>query len=150
LIGLLCALGLVAQLHAGNMPSGGADPTLQAALTDYAQGDWDSAWFRLWSLARQGNAAAQFDLAQLYRFGKGIPADPHLAFTWYEKAATQRHGYAQYNLAVMYEFGQGTQQDLAQARAWYSQAAAQNIAGSRAALERLDRTPVPSHRRASP
>jgi len=150
LLGLVCALGVAAQPRAGDMPGAGPDAALQAALADYAQGDWDSAWFRLWGLAQQGNPAAQFDLAQLYRFGKGIPADLHLAFTWYEKAAAQGHGYAQYNLGVMYEFGQGTTPDLAQARAWYSRAAAQNVAGSRAALDRLDLAAGPSHSRSSP
>jgi len=153
LIGLVCTFGFIGFVFDGPASAADApttDPALQAALSDYAQGNWDSAWFRLWSLACQGNATAQFDLAQLYRLGRGIPADPHLAFTWYEKAAGQGHGYAQYNLAVMYEFGEGTPQDLAQARAWYGRAAAQNIAGSRAALQRLDRKSTSSKERASP
>jgi TPR repeat protein len=156
LFGLVGALGLagdalVSRACAADTPPPAPDAALQAALADYAQGDWDSAWFRLWALARQGNAAAQFDLAQLYRSGKGIPADLHQAFAWYEKAAAQGHGYAQYNLGVMYELGQGTPRNLTQARTWYARAAAQNIAGSQAALRRLEGGgPASSAGRASP
>jgi TPR repeat protein len=146
-VGLTCALlGPAGPGRSAGAPDPAPD-ALQAALTDYAHGDWQNAWFRLWGLAHQGNAAAQFDLAQLYRFGKGIPADLALAFGWYAKAAAQGHGYAQYNLGVMYEYGQGTPRDLAEARAWYGRAAAQNIAGSEAAVQRLDRGEAPSDRR---
>ncbi|MDH5785780.1 MAG: hypothetical protein OEZ16_09270 [Chromatiales bacterium] len=37
-------------------------------------------------LANQGNAAAQYYLAQMYGEGRGTRADPALAEHWYEKA----------------------------------------------------------------
>ena len=120
-----------------------ADPSADAAAlakasADFAQGDFENAWFRYWTLARRGDPNAEFNLAQLYRFGKGIPVDRDLARYWYAKAAAQNHGYAQYNLGVIYEVGDGTPRDLAQAREWYRRAAAQNVSAAEAALKRLD------------
>ena len=143
LVALVCALLGPSAGRGADAADPAPNPALQAALADYQQGNWQDAWFGLWSLARQGDAAAQFDLAQLYRLGKGIPEDPHLAFVWYEKAAAQGHGYAQYNLGAMYELGHGTPRDLAKAHEWYMRAAARNIAGSQAALDRLGRIGPP-------
>ncbi len=116
---------------------------LQAALTASAKGDWPDAWFGFWTLARQGDPIAEFDLAQLYRLGRGIPQDLQQAFYWYGKAAAQGHAYAEFNLGVMYELGQATPRDLDQARAWYGRAAAQDIAAATDALRRLDAPPHP-------
>ena len=137
-IGLLVAGVLLAPartLHAGEAPAD--NDRLQSALADYAKGDLEGAWFRFWTLAVHGDAAAQFDLSQLYRLGNGIPADAQLAFYWCSRAAAQGHAQAEYNLGVMYEVGHGTAPDAARARDWYTRAAAQGIAKASAALRRL-------------
>jgi uncharacterized protein len=126
-------------------PATAADPSpqttrhLQQGGQDYEQGDTTSAWFHFWTLARQGDPTAQFNLAQLYRLGEGIPVDLRLALYWYAEAAAQGHGYAQYNLGIMYERGDGVGRDLTEAKAWYHRAAAQKIREAEAALRRLDK-----------
>jgi TPR repeat protein len=111
---------------------------LREATDDYARGELESAWFRFWALAREGNAAAQFNLGQLYRQGHGIPPDLEQARHWYEAAAAQGYAYAQYNLGIMYEFGRGTEGSTAEARRWYRRAAAQNLPEAQRALSRLE------------
>lgn len=141
IIGVTCALaGLTSSLavaRAADAPPPDGNG-LQAAVAASAKGDWQSAWFGFWTLARQGDPTAEFDLAQLYRLGQGIPQDLQQAFYWYGKAAAQGHAYAEFNLGVMYELGQATPRDLDQARTWYRRAAAQNIAAATDALRRLD------------
>jgi TPR repeat protein len=137
------ALGVVAALLVASCrPSFAADASdpagIDTGIAEYRRGEFENAWLHFWALAAQGNAAAQFNLAQMYRLGQGIPADPALARHWYIAAADQGHGYAQYNLGLMYEFGHGTAPDLARARLWYRRAADQNIAAARTALERLE------------
>src|SRR5476649_2367663 len=100
---------------------------LREGTDDYARGELESAWFRFWALARAGNAAAQFNLGQLYRQGHGIPADLEQARQWYAASAAQGYAYAQYNLGIMYEFGQGIAGNKTEARRWYRRAAAQNL-----------------------
>ena len=132
------ALGAPTVFAAGDAPSHAAR-TLQQAAADYAKGDTESAWFRFWALAQQGNAFAQFNLAQLYRLGQGIPVDLQRARYWYEEAAARGNGPAQFNLGLMYEHGDGTPIDLTEARAWYRRAAAQNVTEAQDALQRLER-----------
>jgi uncharacterized protein len=51
--------------------------------------------------ARAGDADAQFNLAQAYKLGRGVPLDLKLAQIWYQKAATQGHEQAQVNLGLI-------------------------------------------------
>ncbi len=134
-IGLAVGLGLGADVGA-QMPDKGV--RLARASDDFQRGDHASAWFGFWGLAREGDPAGQFNLAQLYRQGIGIAADFSLARYWYAEAAAQGHAHAQYNLGVMYERGDGTEPDLVEAKAWYRRAAAQDAPGARAALDRLE------------
>lgn len=145
---IFCALtlGAVTAATLAASPARAAERTavpvqqrLVQAADDYRSGDHASAWFRFWSLAHEGHAAAQFNLGQLYREGLGVPTDLALARYWYTEAASQGHAFAQYNLGIMYERGDGTPADLVEARAWYRRAAAQEIGAARAALDRLER-----------
>lgn len=47
------------------------------------------------ALAQQGDANAQFHLAQSYQHGINVPKDKTLALKWYKKAAEQNHIEAQ-------------------------------------------------------
>ncbi|WP_244060855.1 tetratricopeptide repeat protein, partial [Aeromonas caviae] len=66
------------------------------------------AWWR--KAAEQGNAEAQFNLAQMYGKGKGVAQDIQQVVTWLRKAAEQGNAEAQFNLGVMYAKGQGVPQ----------------------------------------
>ena len=51
--------------------------------------------------AEQGNAAAQYELGDMYYWGQGVPRDYTEAMKWYRKAAEQGFAAAQYELGVM-------------------------------------------------
>ena len=79
--------------------------------------------------ARQGNAAAQFNLGLMYVKGQGgVRQDYAEAVKWYRQSAKQGFVLAQYNLGVMYGRGLGVRKDDTQAVKWYRQAAQQGFA----------------------
>ena len=51
--------------------------------------------------AQAGDADAQFNLAQAYKLGRGVPVDLKLAQDWYAKSAAQGHEQAQANLGLI-------------------------------------------------
>ncbi len=111
----------------------------KAGVAAFDAGDVESAWFEFWTLAQDGDAVAQYNLAQFYRQGIGIEVDLREARRWYERAASQGHGLAQYTLGLMFETGDGGRRDLSQARTWYARAADQRVDAAVDALERLAR-----------
>jgi len=67
----------------------------------WESGDYAAA-VKLWRpMAIAGNADAQFNLAQAYRFGRSVPLDMKVAEDWYRKAAAQGHLQAEDNLALI-------------------------------------------------
>lgn len=77
------------------------------------------------SLARDGDAGAQFNLALLYADGKDRPRDYEKARYWYGRAARQGHATAQYSLALMHHRGLGIPRDDKKSARWYHLAAKQ-------------------------
>ncbi len=83
------------------------------------------------NLANNGNAYAQFNLGEMYHFGKNaslyfnlniegyVDKNYEKAFEWYGKAAEQGHVGAQNSLGIMYEFGNYVKQDYKKAYMWY-------------------------------
>lgn len=122
----------------GGAPAWAADDFVEGVRA-FQKGDFETAWFRFLGPARKGDVAAQFNLAQLYREGLGIPLDKRIARHWYEAAASQGHAFAQFSLGMMYEKGEGVPVDLVEAKAWYERAAKQNLDLARFALDRLER-----------
>tara|TARA_B100001971_G_scaffold209020_1_gene231832 strand:+ start:490 stop:1260 length:771 start_codon:yes stop_codon:yes gene_type:complete len=75
------------------------------------------------TLAGTGDAIAQFDLGQMYDYGRGVERGDKEAIKWYRKAAEQNHHKAQYFLGEMYANGEGVEKDLVTGYAWVSIAA---------------------------
>jgi uncharacterized protein len=86
-----------------------ASPTLANVKTGvdaWERGDFSAAVKEWRPLAIKGDADAQFNLAQAYRFGRGVPLDMRQAEEWYRKAATQGHFQAEDNLGlIMFQNG---------------------------------------------
>lgn len=74
--------------------------------------------------AKQGDAEAQYTVANMYERGKGTDYDPGLAALWYRKAAKQALDKAEYKLGYCYYEGLGVDRDLQQAIVWFEKAAA--------------------------
>lgn len=74
--------------------------------------------------AEQGFPRAQFELAEYYRWGRGVQEDPQQAFQWYFSAAQAGDPQAQYRLGECYRRGYGVEKDPDQADRWTKAAAA--------------------------
>ncbi|KQN06245.1 sporulation protein [Sphingomonas sp. Leaf230] len=75
---------------------------VKAGVDAWAKGDYPRAITEWRPLAVAGDADAQFNLAQAYKLGRGVPLDPVLAESWFRKAAMQGHVQAadNYGLAL--------------------------------------------------
>ena len=77
----------------------GAD--VKAGVDAWSRGNYEAA-IREWRpLAERGNPDAQFNLAQAYRLGRGVPADLARAEELFGKAATKGHLRASDNYGVL-------------------------------------------------
>ena len=88
-------------------------------------GQFDRAAAILQRAAEAGNPDAQYELASLYRSGRGVPQDDALAFRWMKAAAEKGHQKAQFNLGRMLLTGRGAALDVGQGRVWLQKAAVQ-------------------------
>jgi TPR repeat protein len=83
----------------------------ERGLEAYFAGDPQSSWFFWLGPAERGFVDAQFALGNLYLRGEGVPADPALAFRWFERAAERGHAEARLNAALMLDSGDGVPRD---------------------------------------
>ncbi|MBM3503363.1 MAG: SEL1-like repeat protein [Alphaproteobacteria bacterium] len=100
-----------------------AHADFDAGVRAYDSGDFVTAFNEWLPLARSGDAAAQRNLAHLYRLGRGVPQDFQVAANWYRQAADRGLTRAGANLATMYLRGQGVPQNAQRAAAWFMRAA---------------------------
>jgi TPR repeat protein len=95
------------------------------------RGDFRTAYRVFRSLAEEGFAKAQYDLALMYRKGKIVPRNNPEAVKWFHKAAEQGHVQAQVNLGKMYLKGRGVPENYILAHMWFNLAAARGDPDSR-------------------
>lgn len=75
--------------------------SVQAGITAWQHSDFESA-VRIWRpLADKGDPDAQFNLAQAYRLGRGVPVNLALAQSWLKRAALQGHVDAETTLGLL-------------------------------------------------
>ncbi|QSR17928.1 SPOR domain-containing protein [Novosphingobium sp. KA1] len=80
--------------------SGGAN-TVKAGVEAWSAGQYETA-VQLWKpLADKGDADAQFNLAQAYKMGRGVPLDLARAESLYGKAAAHGHVQAADNYGLL-------------------------------------------------
>jgi TPR repeat protein len=83
---------------ASAQPAGG---DVRAGIDAWAGQNYDEA-IRIWRpLADRGDADAQYNLAQAYFLGRGVPQNMTLAEQWYERAARQGHPEATANYGLL-------------------------------------------------
>lgn len=73
---------------------------VKAGVDAWAKGDFIRAVEEWRGPAIAGDADAQFNLAQAYKLGRGVPVDPALAESWFRKAAMQGHVQAEDNYGL--------------------------------------------------
>ena len=103
--------------------AGTAHADIDAVNAALDRGDNAAALEELRPLADQGETGAQVLLGDLYYQGIGVPANYSLAWTWYNRAATNEDATGQYKLGKMYWDGIGVPRDDDKAVEWYEAAA---------------------------
>ncbi|MCI0505439.1 MAG: sel1 repeat family protein [Gammaproteobacteria bacterium] len=96
---------------------------VDAAIAAVENQDYMTAYQIFKTLAVEGDAEAQHNLAILYRQGKGVMQNPKLAAVWFRKAADQGLASAQYYLGHMYDAGEGVEKNPQLAVQWYQKGA---------------------------
>ncbi|MGE0055255.1 MAG: ankyrin repeat domain-containing protein [Hyphomicrobium sp.] len=122
----MISLGVATILHSsGDIRAQSATPQPGEAAIDSAlrSGAFDKAAALLQRRAKAGDVEAQYQLASLYRAGRGVAQDDALAFKWMKRAAEGGHIRAAYSLGTMYLSGRGAAVNVAAARNWLNAAA---------------------------
>lgn len=97
-----------------------AQADVKAGVEAWQRGDYRAAVAQWRGPAVAGDADAQFNMGQAYKFGRGVPADLAQAEEWYRKAALQDHPQAEENYGLaLFENGKRLQ-----AAEWLEKAAA--------------------------
>ena len=99
-----------------------------AANEAYDRQDYARSFALFREIAEQGDAAAQFNVGNMYKAGKGVAASDAEAVKWFRLAAGQKVGLAQLALGVMYAEGRGVPRNYAEAVRWNRLAASQGVA----------------------
>ena len=75
--------------------------SVKAGIDAWQKSDYSGA-VAIWRpLAEKGDADAEFNLAQAYRLGRGVPLNLAAAQSWFQRAATQGHVDAQTTLGLL-------------------------------------------------
>jgi hypothetical protein len=96
-----------------------AAPSVRAGVEAWQAGNYAVAIGNWRPLADRGDADAQYNIAQAYFLGRGVPQNSNLAEQWYERAARQGHEEAQANYGLLL-FQNGRRRE---AMPWIEQAA---------------------------
>ncbi len=92
------------------------------------------------TLAKAGDAEAQYQLGLAYRDGQDVTQDAVQALRWFRQAADKGHPGAEYEVGQLEEDGEGTDKNLTDAADWYRKAADQGQLQAIFALGELYRT----------
>jgi hypothetical protein len=90
------------------------------AVESYTKGNYIQAFNIFYTLAKEDDEKAQYNVGLMYAQGLGVQKDMSKAVKWYEKSATQGNAFAQYNLAQYYHYqGSTDTHAYAKAKYWY-------------------------------
>lgn len=100
----LWLLATAVALAGAGLPAAVAQPApgdVRAGIDAWAAQNYEQA-VQIWRpLADRGDADAQYNLAQAYFLGRGVPQNMVLAEQWYERAARQGHPEATANYGLL-------------------------------------------------
>lgn len=81
-------------------PAYAQDNPVKTGVEAWERGDYRAAVDAWRRPAMAGDADAQFNLAQAYKLGRGVPTDLKQAEDWYRRAAAQNHPQAEDNYGL--------------------------------------------------
>jgi uncharacterized protein len=98
---LAAATALAGSAAVAQRPAPAASNDARAGIEAWRAQDYEGA-LRIWRpLADRGDADAQFNIAQAYFLGRGVPQNMTLAEQWYARAARGGHEEAQANYGLL-------------------------------------------------
>ena len=100
---------------------------IQNGINAYNNGDFEVAISEFRPLAEQGDAIAQFNMAEMYAGGLGVVQDINDSIRWYRMAAAQGHSDSQANLDVIDGLGGGVLKDSDLSFNWFIKAAKKGV-----------------------
>jgi len=103
------------------------------SIDPYCNYDSDKSVLLLKRLAELGNANAQYDLGNVYRWNGGVRGgvgDRKESVKWYSMAAEQGNADAQFWLGICYRQGEGVDRDDKEGFKWLTKSAEQGNAGA--------------------
>jgi len=124
-LGCVLVISPIFIVHAATSVEVANDAPIDEGIIAVDNEDYAGAFTVFSRLAKAGNAEAQYNLAMLYRTGKGVKKDLNASFRWFQQAAEQGVSDAQYYLAYMYDNGETVEKNLSKAFEWYRKAAEQ-------------------------
>jgi uncharacterized protein len=95
-----------------------AAPALNPLAAAFQRGDYATVLKILRPKAMAGRASAQHNLGFMYEKGYGVPRNPVVAASWYQKSADQGYPAGQLALGRLYFEGNGLRRDLVEAYKW--------------------------------
>jgi hypothetical protein len=98
--------------------SSSAAPALNPLAAAFQRGDYATVLKILRPKAQAGNPSAQHNLGFMYEKGYGVPRNPAVAASWYQKSANQGYPAGQLALGRLYFEGVGLPRDLVEAYKW--------------------------------
>jgi uncharacterized protein len=105
LIALSASCAVVAPTFAAKAkPAAKSSASVKDGVDAWSRGDYDAA-VRIWrEPAVRGDADAQFNMAQAYKFGRGVKQDLAIAADWYRQAASRGHLQAEDSYAHLLHY----------------------------------------------
>ena len=134
---------LIAAFGSITLAGSPADEAKDKKLFEAAQNGDKKALNQLRSIAEQGDAYAQVDMALLYSIGSGVTKDSVEAVGWLRRAADQGDSFAQGLLGEHYAGGDGVPKDFVTAYKWLNIAAANGDRASGLLRDRIEKSITP-------
>ncbi len=106
----------------------------QDGLVQYEEGHYHEAFKLIEKVAETGNANAEYKLALMYWYGKGVNVDYEKAFYWCKRAAHQDHMKAAYALSKMFQSDNLIEKDNQEAYYWFRRAAELDMENGKLAI----------------
>jgi len=111
-LGAFVWLFVKGQIHRRDETSPGSDQ-FYSATSAYRAGKYGDAYGIMYPLAKAGDANAQFNLAFLYAWGRGVPNDRGKVLNWFRCAAQQGDNEAQLRAGIIL-LGRAVEQSFAE------------------------------------
>ena len=125
---------LAVSLAVGLLANSAVADEFSACVRDYNNSQYSLALQPCTAEAERGNLAAQWYLAVMYEYGRGVSQNYSEAIKWYGLLAEKGFASAQRKLGWIYWQGLGVVQNYSEALRWYHAAAEQGDANAQNAL----------------